>query len=90
MSLERVAKLEEHIAKIREQLKESEAAERKLVQAIRLCQDNLVMFNSKRKSQLQIIAMPSLRSAIKAAQETLVETARIREAEDKLNDAENA
>ena len=90
VATEQIATLEQRIRRVREQLREAAAADAKLLQTINFCSDHLDRFNSKRKSQLQIIAIPSLKSAIAHAQTVFAMTARIREAEEKLSEAHGA
>ena len=82
-----VAGAEAQLRELRDQLRAAAAAEERLTSAIAFLVEHLALFNAKKKTQLKVVAVPALTSAISLARSAMVPPAKIKEGEDKLAEA---
>ena len=72
---------------VRKRLTESEIAEERLAQTIAFCGEHLSRFYAKQRSQLKMVAVPALTSALDLAKSKLVRPEKVLEGEEKLHEA---
>jgi hypothetical protein len=85
-----VESAESALKDVRNKLRKAAAADERLSKAVKFLVDHLALFHAHQKSQLKVVAVPALRSAISLAKAAHVPAERVKEGADKLAEAELA
>ena len=82
-----VAKAKDQLKRVQSKLRAAAAADEKLKEAQTFLDEHLRYFHARRKSQLKVVAIPVLAEAISRARVAMVLPERVKEAENKLDEA---